>query len=343
MFNPFKKKKEEEKKALEEKYKELDSTDEIDPADIPDSPAPDPEEELREQESAPAEENVSADEIKEPAKFANPKLLELIKDFNDKKDDKKYQAELWFTIAHSRFLLPIHFTEKPEIGEDGVARFAPATQVAFPNLTDPSNPEKHILPVFTDYETLSRWKSLMENDGGKPEVTAVTFQDIVVIVGNKLQGFAVNPFGPNTLTLGTDAIEMIKNLPGYRAEMERAKQIADYRKEHKDGNMQVAILVPKETAEEKEIERILITAAGGSDDIDKIGLVVTKPQIEHAPLSYLCIVDCNPDKAQDIFKQIGEQVKPHLNTIKRMDFVLESKCGFAEKYFSNHPYIYPPF
>ena len=366
MFDFLKKKKKDDE-SLDDKYKELDdNSDEVDPKDIPDEVPEDFEEEYSKQANSEAIEEVSQDELPvpeengesdeaegseqipgttpapDPSSFSNPRMVKLIEEFNDKKEDPKFLANLWFTIAHSRFIVPIHFSEKPEIGPDGKAKFKEGTQIAFPNLTDPNSPDRHVLPVFTDYDALDRWKALRENEG-RPEVTAVSFQDIVVIVGKKLQGFTINPFGPSTLTLGNDAIEMIKNLPGYRAEMERVRQFHEYRMAHKDENVKISILEPKENEEEKDIERELITVAGGSEYISKIGLVVTRPEVPGGGLAYLCVVECPEDKAQEAFKTIGEKIKPHLQLIKRMDFMLLSKCNFADKYFASHPFVYPPF
>lgn len=370
MFNFLKKKKDEEPRD-EEKEKireELENAEdegsgademEADDADVSsDDTELTPEEELEEQQNAEEEASISSNEIPEGEgadtevtgtvtpdenkknEFGNPRLKELISEFNDKKEDPKYLAELWFHVAHARYLVPIRFTEPPEILPNGVAKVSKENQIQFANLTDPTDPEKHVLPVFTDYETLGLWKGLAA-DGKKPEITIINFVDIVRIIGNTLSGFAINPFGPGTLTLGREAIEMIQNLPGYKAEVERARLMAEARREGRE--VQVSILEPKETDEEKAIERELITIAAASEDIQKIGLVVTRPQIENAPLSYLCIVDCPEDKAGQIFPAIGKAVKPHLQMIKRMDFMPISKCTFADSYFKNHSFVYPPF
>lgn len=97
-----------------------------------------------------------------------------------------------------------------------------SSDVGFPTLSSRQNPQLKILPVFTDWEALSRWKDMMKE---RDAVTITAdFPMTVELMRKGFSGFVINPFGPQAFYLSDMFAESVMRMPGYREEMLQRKE-----------------------------------------------------------------------------------------------------------------------
>ena len=97
-------------------------------------------------------------------------------------------------VMKGKFLALCTLSNPPEKTEDGKTVFPQGTKINYFSLT--SKEGKKLLPVFTDRESLSKWKNAMEKD---KVVMGLTFDDFVPILRScpALDGVVINPMSDN--------------------------------------------------------------------------------------------------------------------------------------------------
>lgn len=151
----------------------------------------------------------------------NPMLNGVIADYGKYARDPAFQGVLVYALMYSEFLVPGKIVHGKNNG-DIMDPLTETSDVGFPTLSSRQNPEMKILPVFTDWDALSRWQDMMK------EADAVTvtadFPMAVELMRKGFQGFVVNPFGPRAFFLSDAFAESVMRMPGYREEMIQRKE-----------------------------------------------------------------------------------------------------------------------
>ena len=138
----------------------------------------------------------------------NPKLKQIMnKLMNTKRDDANYNKiknEMYNEIMYNAKLLAIFRLSKDDIN----GTISPGTKIAF-SLLKILNTNDCVLPVFTDWEELYKWKEQAQNDDLKALV--LYFDDCVNIVKDgKEIGISINPFSENIFIDENKLIELKK-------------------------------------------------------------------------------------------------------------------------------------
>lgn len=151
----------------------------------------------------------------------NPMLEGVIADYGKYARDPAFQGVLVYALMYSEFLVPGKIVHGKTSG-DIMDPLTETSDVGFPTLSSRQNPQMKILPVFTDWDALSRWQDMMK------EADAVTvtadFPMAVELMRKGFQGFVVNPFGPQAFFLSDAFAESVMRMPGYREEMIERKE-----------------------------------------------------------------------------------------------------------------------
>lgn len=262
----------------------------------------------------------------------NPQLFGLLYEYPNMRNDPAYFNLLIFSLCHSNFLVPM-FTEKEPISSDnGIAKFEKNTKIGFPSLKHPQNENITVFPMFTDWESLRRWKNIFDKNH-MPKAMILTFPDAVEIAKTG-GGIVVNPFGPMSLFLSSEMINKIKSIPGYRNDFVKKENKAQFKQMKVEKNTPIMIAVPGDTPELKLIKESIATYAKHCPDIKRVDLLL-KAENDKTKLTYLCIVDCPNGKEPQIFEEIFNAVKAYMNNIKTMDFTTYEKSTFAHKYLDD--------
>ncbi len=151
----------------------------------------------------------------------NPHLLGLSMDYPRLNKDPLYMNLLVFELCHAYFLVPARVAANPVQNGDGTSTFEQDTQVRFPGIPDPSDSNKSVFTIFTDWLALANWKNLFD-ETHPPKAIIMRFPDVVnVSAGN---GVMLNPFGPTSIFLPGEVIKKITELEGYKQEFESNKE-----------------------------------------------------------------------------------------------------------------------
>lgn len=151
----------------------------------------------------------------------NPMLAGIIADYAKYAREPAYQGVLVYALMYSEFLVPGKMVHGSMSG-DIMDPLETNSDVGFPTLSSRQNPELKILPVFTDWDALSRWKDMMKE---RDAVTITAdFPMTVELMRKGFSGFVVNPFGPQAFYLSDVFAESVMRMPGYREEMIRRKE-----------------------------------------------------------------------------------------------------------------------
>jgi hypothetical protein len=142
---------------------------------------------------------------------------------------------------------------------------------------------------------------------------------------------ALNPSGPVSVGLPSKAATELARL---------AHKIASGAKVNKetinDGS-KVVVGVPRPGQETDDMRAALINYCRSNREIKKAGLLY---MIREGKPSYLVIIDAPKGKESVLYAGLLAALKPHLKTIKKVDFSLMSEAPFAKDYFAKIPCDY---
>ncbi len=255
----------------------------------------------------------------------NPALLGLSFCYNDYKTDKKYLDALFRHIINGTFIVPAHVDEsvKNEKGE-------PSRKIIMVK----NKQDALVLPVFTDFPTLTKWKELFA-DGAKPTIVLMKFPDIVKFTEKDSLNFIINPMGPIGIEIPHSIIKDITATKGYQQQfVEKAK----YTKETiGDEAKRIAVGEVPYSPETKAIKSALKSFGSTHKEVNSIGLLAMR---RGGTNCYLVVVDCDKSVAREVFRDIKAACTPHMIAIKEMNFSLYAETMFADRWFADHAFEY---
>ncbi len=151
----------------------------------------------------------------------NPQLLGLSMDYPRLNKDPLYMNLLIFELCHAYFLVPARVSNNPVKNGDGTATFMQDTQIRFPGMPDPTDSNKSVFTIFTDWLALANWKNLFD-ETHPPKAIIMRFPDVINVC--KDSGVIVNPFGPTSIYLPNEVMQKITSLEGYKQEFGTTQQ-----------------------------------------------------------------------------------------------------------------------
>lgn len=90
----------------------------------------------------------------------------------------------------------------------------PNTPISIPSVSRPDKEEEKILPVFTDWEKLMKWKGFTECDDSS--VIVADYQKLRELHDGNFDGIVVNPFNIPSFFIGEDLLALMKDLESDR-------------------------------------------------------------------------------------------------------------------------------
>lgn len=139
-------------------------------------------------------------EMTEENLVENPSLNGLIMGYGKWNHDPNYMSVLLWEISSAEYLMAGRCNEKLD-GEitDVLKRNVSA---AFPSVSTAMNEKLSILPIFTDWDALNRWKLMMEDKDAMSVI--MKYEQIAEIMHTEFDGIVINPFGPFPFYLPND-------------------------------------------------------------------------------------------------------------------------------------------
>ena len=253
----------------------------------------------------------------------NPGLSGLMFRYPDYSKDKEYLSRLMDSIANGRFLVPA-------MNVNGGAVTNGKKQIKIIMVTKKDDPDKRVLPLFTDMQAMYMWRKLWQGEQ-KPSVVVMSFPEAAKFVSKEGFDIVFNPSGPVSFGLPASAVSAMANIISKQADGAKIKKetIADGSK--------VIIGEPKSSDETADIKDAISSYCSGNPDIKKAGLLYL---IRNGQTSYLIILDAPKSSQQEVFSGMLNAVRPHLKSIKKVDMSLLSEAPFANDYYSKKPWDY---
>lgn len=90
------------------------------------------------------------------------------------------------------------------------------TSVSFYSVNTAASPDEACLPVFTDWDALSRYGFVIEDP--QSTVLIMNFDKCRRLTEQGYSGIVIDPFGPRPFYLGRDYIATLISLKGYQEE-----------------------------------------------------------------------------------------------------------------------------
>lgn len=265
------------------------------------------------------------------APVANPRLLGLSLDFNRFVKDNEYFSTLINAIVRANFLTNAKMDKFNS--PDGRAR------IGLMSLSDPDNPDKRYIPVFTDDVSidLSR-KDIKDTDLQKLSLSFPQLARFATMNNNS--GFVINPFGPVSIKIPEDLIKDILNNPNYsKIFPDEGAPSQSPAGKGPAPTMQIAIGVPADDAEYKAVSSAVAKYCAGDPRIHRVGIVM-KMVKGRKDISFLGIVDCDKGTENDCFRGIFAAAKPGLNKGRKFELMKYSEAPFADEYFKQQEFLY---
>jgi hypothetical protein len=128
--------------------------------------------------------------------------------------DPNYYNLLVYSICHSQYLAAGN--AQSVLKNTDIMDILPnRTDVGFPAVT-PVGGKEQILPIFTDWDALHRWKDMIT--AGNSVTIALNFQQLIPLLQDRFTGLVINPFGPKPFALPKELISSIVSSSGYQKE-----------------------------------------------------------------------------------------------------------------------------
>lgn len=266
----------------------------------------------------------------------NPYILGMSLEYPRFSKDQEYLNLLIYEIAHGHYLAPMYLNKEPEKKEDGTSVFTEGTTMGFVSIKDPQDNTKNIFPVFTDWDALSRWKDVFD-ENHQPKTMILQFPDCVSITKNGHTGMVINPYGPNSIYIPMNLIDSVVNSDGYKREFEQQSE-SHVKKVKVEKETQIMVGLPAETSEVKLIKENLILFGKAHNEILRIDLLLKID--ERNEKTYLCVVDCPEEKATTFFSAIYQAVGAYAQETKIIDFVLYRRADFVRDVLEKNAPVY---
>lgn len=274
---------------------------------------------------------VPSPDAKEGKELENPLLLGLSMEYPKYGQDVTYNNLLIYIMCHTRFVVPAKINM-----DNAVPGKVPMIQ--FPSLADPNKSGSYSLPVFTDWNALSRWDGVFDEKHPGQSVV-MPFQDAVSVC--KGRGIVMNPFGPMVISLSEENINQIVNMENYKREFGsgEAPQKPIQQETKQQNQPQMMLGIPKDDKPEvKAVKEAIIAYAKQDADIKRIDLLL-KVDLRQRK-SFVCIVDCPENQTARIGAAIQNVVRPQLKEVDDIDFFLYGSAKFVNDMVTEQSAIY---
>lgn len=264
----------------------------------------------------------------------NPLLLGMSMEYPKYGQQVAYNNLLIYIMCHTKYVVPA------SMNADAAAP-GKAPVIQFPSLAEPNGSGRYALPIFTDWNALSRWEGLM--DAGRPvQLLVMPFQDAVEVC--KGRGIVLNPFGPMVISLSSENIQQITNMENYKKEFGnrrvQSKPAQEEVQQNKSqGQPQMMLGVPKpDKPEVKAVTDAIVACVKQEPDVKRIDLLL-KVDLQQKK-SFVCIVDCPAEKTAGIGEAIQKAVAPNLKEVENIEFFLYGSAKFVNDMVSDNSVIY---
>lgn len=264
----------------------------------------------------------------------NPLLLGMSMEYPKYGQQVTYNNLLIYVLCHTRYVVPANIqTDSAAPGK------APVIQ--FPSLAEPNGSGRYALPLFTDWNALSRWEGLFD-EAHPAQSVVMPFPDAVEIC--KGRGIVINPFGPMTISLSTENVQQIVNMENYQKEFgNRKTQSAPAQEAAQQagpqGQPQMMLGVPKQDRPEvKAVTDAIVACVKQEPDVKRVDLLL-KVDLQQKK-SFVCIVDCPTEQTAGIGEAIKKAVDPHLKEVEAIEFFLYGSAKFVNDMVTDQSVIY---
>ena len=266
----------------------------------------------------------------------NPLLLGMSMEYPTRGKEAAYNNMLVYILCHTKYVVPAGINTS-------VAAPGKGPQIQFPSIVDPSDTSRHVLPVFTDWNALSRWEGIF--DENHPEHSVVmSFQDAVSVCQGR--GIVINPFGPMVISVSAENIQQIVNLESYKKEFGNVAQRAPrpqassgQEATQKQEKPRLMLGVPKaDNPEVKAVTDAIVAYAKGDTTIKRIDLLL-KADLQQKK-SFVCIIDCPMDQTARIAAAIEQTTASKLKEVEKIEFFLYGSAKFVNDMVTDQSVIY---
>lgn len=144
-------------------------------------------------------------EISDENLAENPFVNGLIMGYGKSNRDPNYMSILLWEISSSKYLMAGKCRE--ELDGEITDAIRQNVNAAFPSVSTTSDEKMTILPVFTDWDALNRWKMMMEDKDAMSII--MKFDQIAEIMHAEFDGIVINPFGPFPFYLPCDLADSL--------------------------------------------------------------------------------------------------------------------------------------
>ncbi len=145
--------------------------------------------------------------MEKPEVFAeNPRIVGLSSFFGECYRNGEYLSALAEAMMHGHYIVPCRV--KLEGRGNIAAALPPNLNVSVPSVSRNDRAGERILPVFTDWDGVSKWKPFVES--AESSVMLVDYQRMISLYENTFDGIAVNPFNEVSFYLAEDLIALIR-------------------------------------------------------------------------------------------------------------------------------------
>lgn len=146
----------------------------------------------------------------------NPRIRAMLSTFGEYTDNSRFMSALIYDLVHGHYLTAAKTDEENARSGDITESMNGSHSVMFQAVSSSRNPDQSVFPVFTDWEALSRYENVMEDE--KSVILLMDFQQASEMLQKGYEGIVINPFGPASYYLSREYISSIKSLEGYRRE-----------------------------------------------------------------------------------------------------------------------------
>ena len=260
----------------------------------------------------------------------NPRLLGLSLDFNRFVKDNDYFSSLVNAVIRANYLTHAKMDKDPRNGKP---------RIGIMSLTDPDDPDKRFIPVFTDDVSMTlAGSNIKESDIQKMCLGFPQLAKFATTTNHA--GFVINPFGPVAMKIPNNLIADILKNPDF-------KKIFPDEPQSKiptigtpgEGKVQIAIGVPIDNPEYKAVSSGILKQCNSDARIHKAGIVM-KMMKGKKEVSYLCVVDCDKGTENDCFRALFAAAKSGLSKGRKLEFLKYEEAPFADEYFSQQKWLY---
>ena len=251
----------------------------------------------------------------------NPYLSGLSEEFVSFREEQEYVNLLFYAVCHASYVVPVVYNETNKAG--GVLR-SKRNDRRFTSLHHPQTKDP-VFPVFTDQRSFFRWTGFLAKH--EPVSERMTFPEVLQALKGGCKGIVINAFGPQDILFTESMIASLTASPAYQQEF--LKKDRNMPQHNLTPDQKLMIGYPVVTEEVKAIQAGLCAYASFHEDIRCLYLLLK--QDEAGELAYLCIVDCDKQKEQELFRGLYQEVGMYLRNITNMDFVNYADASFASE------------